>query len=205
VLAAGSVVLVVVTAYYAWQNHKMVDMMKRQVDLAESTERNRARDAHILAAVIVHAGPLTYANPQHMMELEITNPNDSVPVLTPRLVVRAPKDPVAGPYWETPAGATEKTIEISDALMPGKTATFRGTIYDLIPIAEWKPGKPPIWPEQLIYDIRTTGVLGQSVLQRYEYRPTPQDGVFVRLRVVEITPNVEGSEPLRITTDTVSR
>ena len=105
VLAAGTLVLVGVTAYYARQNHNMVGVLKRQADLAETSERNRARDGQILAAVIVQAGPPTYSNGPHTIELEVTNPSDSAAVLRPRLVLRAATTPVAGPHWETPIGS----------------------------------------------------------------------------------------------------
>lgn len=205
VLAAGTVVLVGITAYYARQNHNMVGVLKRQADLAETSERNRARDAQILAAVIVDAGRPAYSNGPHTIELEVTNPSDSTAVLRPRLVLRAPKEPVAGPNWETPIGSAEMPLELDNALMPGQKATFRGVINDFVQSAESKPGRPPLWPEQIIYDIQTTGVLGQSVLQRYEWHPEPKDGIHVRLRLIEIAPNVEGSTPLRISTDRVTR
>ena len=205
VLAAGTLVLVGVTAYYARQNHNMVGVLKRQADLAETSERNRARDGQILAAVIVQAGPPTYSNGPHTIELEVTNPSDSAAVLRPRLVLRAATTPVAGPHWETPIGSAEMTLELANALMPGEKGTFRGAINGFVQSAEAKPGRPPLWPEQIIYDIQTTGVLGQGVLQRYEWRPEPKDGVFVRLRLTEITPNVAGSTPLRTTTDKVSQ
>ncbi len=204
ILAAGTLVLVGVTAYYAWQNHNMVGVLKRQADLAEATERNRARDAQIIAAVIVQASPPAYSNGPHTIELEVANPSDSAAVLRPRLVLRAPKSPVVGPHWEAPIGSAEMTLELANALMPGEKGTFRGVINDFVQSAEAKPGRPPLWPEQIIYDIQTMGVLGQGVLQRYEWRPEPKDGVFVRLRLVEIAPNVEGAAPLRITTDQVT-
>jgi hypothetical protein len=205
VLAAVTVILVLVTAYYAWQNHKMVDVLKRQADLSEETERNRRRDAQIVAAVVLHASPPAYSAQWHKLELEVTNPSDSSAVLAPRLVIRAAKEPVGAPLWETPSGAAETSMEIPDALMPGEKGTFRGLLHGFVQVAEAKPGQPPLWPEQLIYDIQTTGVLGQSVLQRYEWRPNPTDGVFVRLRLVEIAPNVEGSRPLRIVPATTTR
>jgi|GEM_PF-1532620 hypothetical protein len=205
VLAAGTLVLVGVTAYYAWQNHNMVGVMKRQADLTETIERNRGRDVQIMAAVIVHAGPPSYSNGPHTIELDVTNPSDSVTVLRPRVTFRAVKTPVAGPDWEPPVGSAEMSWALDKALMPGEKTTFRGVINDFVQSAESKPGRPPLWPDQIIYDIQTTGVLGQTVLQRYEWRPDPTDGVFVRLRLIEIAPNVEGSRPLRITTDTVTR
>ncbi len=205
VLAAGTVVLVLVTAYYARQNHNMVEVLKRQADLTETIERNRARDAQILAAVIVDAGPPQYSNGPHTIELEVRNPSDSAAVLGPRLTLRAAKTPVAGPDWDTQVGSAEMPLALDKALMPGEKATFRGVINDFVQSAESKPGRPPLWPEQIIYDIQTKGVLGQRVLQRYEWHPEPRDGVHVRLRLIEIAPNVEGSLPLRITTDRVTR
>ena len=205
VLAIATLVLVGVTAYYAWQNHEMVRVLKRQADLAETIERNRARDVQFLAAVIVDAGPPAYSNGPHTIELEVSNPSDSAAVLRPRLILRAPKEPVAGPNWEPPIGSAEMTLELHNALMPGEKATFRGVINGFVQSAEAKPGRPPLWPEQIVYDIETTGVLGQSVLQRYEWRPEPTDGVYVRLRFVQIAPSVEGADPLRITSDRVTR
>jgi hypothetical protein len=204
VLAAGTLVLVGVTAYYASQNHNMVGVLKRQADLVETTEVNRQRDAQIQAVVILQTWPPSYLNGPHTIELQVANPSNSAAVLGPRLILRAAKEPVAGPNWETPIGSAEMTLELANALLPGEKAVFRGVINDFVPSGEAKPGRPPLWPEQIVYDIQATGVLGQSVLQRYEWRPEPKDGVFVRLRLIEITPNVAGSTPLRITTDKVS-
>jgi hypothetical protein len=201
VLAAGTLVLVCVTAYYAWQNHNMVAVLKRQADLAETTEHNRQREAQIQAAVILQTLPPSYSNGPHTIELQVTNPSNSTAVLAPRLVLRAAKEPVAGPRWETPTGAAEMTLELASAVLPGEKAVFRGVINDFIASAEAKPGRPPLWPEQIVYDIVATGTLGQTVLQRYEWRPEPKDGIYVRLRLIEITPNAADATPLLITTD----
>jgi hypothetical protein len=205
VLAVGTMVLVLVTAYYAWQNHEMVKVLKRQADLTETIERDRARDAQILAAVIVDAGHPSWSNGPHTIELDVRNPSNSAAVLRPRVTFRAAKTPVAGPHWEPPIGSEEMRLAQEKALMPGDTETFRGPIDGFVQSAELKPGRPPLWPDQIIYDVETTGVLGQRVLQRYEWRPEATDGVSVRLRLIEIMPNVEGAAPLRTTTDKITR
>jgi hypothetical protein len=56
----------------------------------------------------------------------------------------------------------------------------------------------PLWPEQLICDVLTTGILGQRVLQRYEWVPRGPGGVYFRQLFVEVIPNVEGTLPERV-------
>jgi hypothetical protein len=198
VLAGATMVLVGVTAYYAWQNHNMVGVLKRQADLTEKIESHGRADTQIMAAVL-----LTVANPMYDRNLrtiavKVVN-GDSSPVLSASLTIRAGKDPAGPPSWLPPVGATTSRVILKNAVMPGEIGWLRCGAADFYRVGEIDQNTSPLWPAQIIFDVESVGFLGQRVLQRYEWL-IPEDAhrtSEVRFRIVQITPNVEGAEPVR--------
>lgn len=204
VLAVGTLVLVGITAYYAWQNHNMVDVLRRQSDLTEQIERDRRADSQIMAAALLEVRGPTYDRGTRTVDVPVKN-LDASPILAARLVLRAAKDPVGPPAWEAPTGATEAAVEMTNALMPDQTWHLNCHADDFFRPGDIHPGESPLWHDQLIFDVESVGLLGQKVLQRYEWGPGESGRQpYIRLRIVQITPSVEGSKPLRYVASTAS-
>jgi len=171
VLAVATLVLVCVTAYYAWQNHKMVDVLRRQADLTEKIERHGRADTQIMAAVLLKVGGPMYDRDRRTIALSVAN-EDASPVLTASLTIRASKDPAGPPSWLPPGGAAESWVALKNALMPGDSRWLTCQAADFFRVGEIAGNESPLWPGQLIFDVESVGFLGQGVLQRYEW-PIP--------------------------------
>jgi hypothetical protein len=170
---------------------------QRQHSPVEEIERSRRRDQQIASAPILKVGKPSFTYSSQEMALEVENASPASIALAPRLRVRASKDPVGPPSWDPPLGATELLMTLPDALAPGQRASFRGILGDFVEAT--KPtSEIPLWPEQLICDVLTTGIFGQRVLQRYEWVPRGPGGAYFRQLFVEVIPNVEGTLPERI-------
>jgi hypothetical protein len=196
ILALGTLVLVGVTAYYAWQNHNMVGVLKRQADLTEKIESHGRADTQIVAAVLLKVGGPMYDRDHRTLALSVAN-EDASPVLAASLTIRAGKEPAEAPTWLPPAGAAESWVALKNALLPGESRWLTCQAADFFRV-EIVGNESPLWPGQVIFDVESVGFLGQRVLQRYEW-PVPEQGRSseVRLRIVQIAPSVEGAEPVR--------
>jgi hypothetical protein len=165
-------------------------------DPIDEIERIRRKEAQVASAPMLKVGKPSFTYGSREMTLEVENGSSSV-AMAPRLRVRATKDPVVPPDWDPPLGATELLMAIPDALSPGQRASFHGILSDFVDAAKPTP-EIPLWPKQLICDVLTTGILGQRVLQRYEWMPQGSGGVYFRQLFVEVVANVEGTLPVRV-------
>jgi hypothetical protein len=196
ILALGTLVLVGVTAYYAWQNHSMVGVLKRQADLTEKIESHGRADTQIMAAVLLKVDGPMYERNRRTLALSVAN-EDASPVLAASLTIRAGKDPAGPPLWLPSAGAAESWVALKNALMPGESRSLTCQAADFFRVGEIAGNESPLWPGQVIFDVESVGFLGQRVLQRYEWPVPESNGISeIRLRIVQIAPSVEGAEPV---------
>ncbi len=143
------------------------------------------RDEQIGSAPILKVGKPSFTYGSREMTLEVENASASM-AFSPCLRLRASRQLVGPPNWEPSTAATELLLSLPDAIAPGDRATFRGVLNDFVDMA--KLPEIPLWPSQIFCDITMNGILGQRVLQRYEWAPAGRDGHYFWQRVVEVTP-----------------
>jgi len=152
---------------------------------ASQEAQDRRRDEQIGSAPILKVGKPSFTYGSREMTLEVENASPSM-AFSPSLRLRASRQLVGPPNWEPSTAATELLLSLPDAIAPGDRATFRGVLNDFVDMA--KIPEIPLWPSQIFCDITMNGILGQRVLQRYEWVPAGRDGHYFWQRIVEVTP-----------------
>jgi len=146
----------------------------------------RRHDEEVATAPILKVGKPSFTYGSRELTLDVENTSSAM-AFSPRLRLRASKQPVGPPDWQPAEGAAELVIPLPDAIAPGDRASFRGVLTDFVAVPP-PPGEIPLWPSQIICDLTTSGFLGQQVLQRYEWAPRGRDGHYFWQRVVEVIP-----------------